>query len=306
MRLDYKILWFEDEKGWYEAILPDISDFLAEKGFELDPYRQVNDSDLETIIDEDKYDLILIDYNLLGGEKGDVVVEKIRDHKIYTDIVFYSQSGEKVVRDAAKEKGLDGVFCADRKRELFLDKVFKVIETTIKKVEDLNNMRGLVMASTSELDIKMERAIIEILKIFPPVDADNHKETIKSEFLESLNDRIKKITKIDPKSDIETLIKLIKEIGSYHKWRAMRRLCNSHKELKEFEPILSLYQKEIIDKRNILAHICEEIDESGKKILRSTLPGHEKYEFNETEAGEIRRQLKTYLENFNKILEKIQ
>lgn len=298
MTLDYKILWFEDEKGWYEAILPEISELLTEKGFTLVPHRQANGSDLDTIIDQDEYDLILIDYNLLGGEKGDAIIEKIRDHRIYTDIIFYSQSGEKIVRDAAKEKGLDGVFCADRRQELFLDKVFKVIETTIRKVEDLNNIRGLVMAYTSELDVKMTEVIIQILQDFPSKNMRKHKEIIKQKFIESLNIQIENTTKLDAKKDFE---QLIKEVGSYHKWRAIRRLCNEHKELKEYHSILSSYKEEIIDKRNILAHISEEIDESGKKRFH-----YKGYEFNEVEAIQIRNDLRKYSEIFSKILEKFQ
>lgn len=303
MTLDYKVLWFEDTPTWYEAILPDISDFLTENGFTLVPNRQESGSELEKIIEDDDYDLILIDYNLLDNEKGDILIQKIRDLKVYTDIVFYSQHGEKIVRDVAKEKGLDGVFCASRDQDEFLEKVFKVITTTIKKVVDLNNMRGLVMAYTGELDIKMAEVIIQLLQNFSSQYADKHKETIKKKFIESLEDRIKSMKKLDTQNDSD---KLVKKIESYHKWRAVLRLCSENEELKEFEPILSDYETAIIVKRNILAHICEEIDENGNKILRSTLPGHEEYTFNEAEAIQIRNDLRKYSEIFTKILEKFQ
>jgi len=262
MTLDYKILWFEDEKSWYEAILPDISEFLTENGFTLVPNRKENGRDFEKTTEEDDYDLILIDYNLLGNEKGDILIQKIRELKIYTDIVFYSQHGETIVRDTAKEKGLDGVFCADRKQDEFLEKVFRVIKTTIKKVEDLNNIRGLVMAYTSELDVRMEEAIMQILQKLPPAEAAKHKQTVQKKFVESLKDKIKSITKIDSKNDFD---KLVKKIESYHKWRAVIRLCNDHNDLREYESILASYQDEIIEKRNILAHICEEVDADGNK-----------------------------------------
>ena len=302
MTLDYEILWFEDEKGWYEAILPDIGEFLIQSGFTLVPHRQPNGSDLDKVIEDNDYDLILIDYNLLG-EYGDVLIEKIREHKIFTDIVFYSQNGEKVVRDVAKSKGLDGVFCADRQQDLFLEKVFKVIKTTIKKVEDLNNIRGLVMASTSELDIQIEDVIKKIIQVLPREVSRKQKETIKKKFIDSLKDRIKKLAKIDTEIDFEILIK---RIESSHKWRAVKRICNQQSELKNYDEILSLYKKEIIDKRNILAHICEEVDNKGNKILKSTLPGYEDYEFNEEEAIQIRSDLRKYSKIFNNIFESAQ
>ena len=302
MRLDYKILWFEDEKEWYEAILTDISEFLTENGFTMVSHRQPNGSDIDKIVEENDYDLILIDYNLLG-EYGDALIEKIREHKIFTDIVFYSQSGEMVVRDAAKAKGLDGVFCADRKQDMFLEKVFKVIKSTIKKVVDLNNIRGLIMASTSELDIQMEDVIQNIIQVLPPEVAVKQKATIKKKFIDSLKDRIKILVKLDIETDFENLIK---KLESYHKWRAVKRICGQQNELKNYEEILTPYQKEIIDKRNILAHICEEVDENGNKILKSTLSGYEDYEFNEVDAIQIRIDLRKYSEIFYKILESIQ
>lgn len=203
MTLDYKILWFEDEPAWYEAILTEIEEFLKGIGFLLESLRLDNGKELNGNFDE--YDLILIDYNLLG-EKGDDLIENIRNHQIFTDIIFYSQAGEQKVRDVVKEKGVDGVFCAGREQDPFLEKVFKVIKTTIKKVEDINNVRGLVMAHTSELDRKMEEVIDILISNMDDDESNKQKSIIKDKFIRSLNDRKKKVKAIATTDNLNTLL----------------------------------------------------------------------------------------------------
>jgi hypothetical protein len=65
---------------------------------------------------------------------------------------------------------LDGVFCAHR--EEFLDKFEKLFNANIRKVEDVNNLRGLVMAETADL----EEIKDEIIKLY-----DKHNNIKKDE-----------------------------------------------------------------------------------------------------------------------------
>lgn len=300
MNLEYKILWFEDSEDWYEAILPDVSEFLTDNGFTLIANRKDDGSDISEIFKNDNYDLILMDYNLVGGEIGDTLIDQIRQLGIYIDVIFYSQKGEKTVRNAMKEKGLDGVFCASRSQDEFLDKVQRVIKTTIKKVVDLNNIRGLVMASTSALDIQMEEAISKMLDNLPTNDSKKHKSIVKEKFMESLNGRLKKVKAIDEINDFENLLVTVE---SSHKWRATCRLCDTYENLSQYTDILKDYDKEIIARRNLLAHVTEEIDNTGNKTLKSRLPGKEPYVFNEAEAINVRNDLRKYAEVLNKIIE---
>jgi len=299
--LDYKILWFEDEETWYEAILPDISEYLSEMGFTLVPKRKDNGSDLEKIFDDDNYDLILMDYNLLG-EKGDNVIERIRNFEVYTNIIFYSQAGEKILRDSIASKGLDGVYCAHREQSEFREKVSDVISITIKKVVDLNNTRGLVMAYTSELDLTIEDLVKTIVLKIGEVEAKKQKEIIKSRFTKSLEDKLKKINEIDPQLNLNELLELL---DSSHKIRGLIRLCKTVEDLKEFVPLLDNYKVEILDIRNVLAHICEEVGEKGDKKLKSKLKGYEEFLFNDAKAIEIRNNIKKYSETLTTIAQKL-
>ena len=189
MRIEYKILWFEDNIQWYNSMFPTIDEFLEERGFELKCDRESDDSKLDDLLYRKGFDLILMDYNL-AGVKGDTLIEKIRDHKFYTEIVFYAQNGETVVRRIMREKAADGVYCSGRDFMEFEDKVTKVINTTIKKVEDLNNMRGLVMAEVSDLDQKMLSIIRNYYDCLSEQEKNDFMDYIKKKVLSSLASKI--------------------------------------------------------------------------------------------------------------------
>lgn len=197
MNLDYKILWFENEKDWYDSIISDVKEFIEDDlSFNFpDPIVKPDATNFDQIRLED-FDLILMDLNLLGDEKGDDIIKKIRDGEIYTDIIFYSSSGEKAVRIKVTDKELDGVYCVSRESDKFLPKLRNIIETTIKKVQDINNMRGLVMSQVAEIDQQM----CAILDEFALKDTSSDKdisirffEKRKKRLIESLDKKMKNI-----------------------------------------------------------------------------------------------------------------
>ena len=151
MKLEYKILWFEDIEASFNAKKRLVKRVVEGLGFIFpEPRNEVNAENLDTI-DFPSYDLIIADFNLANGEKGSDILNTIREKGIYTEVVFYSSQGEDYVRNELRNFQIDGAYCADRANEDFIDKVEKVIHTTVKKVQDLNNMRGLIMAETSDI-----------------------------------------------------------------------------------------------------------------------------------------------------------
>jgi DNA-binding NarL/FixJ family response regulator len=300
MKLEYKILWFEDNESWYNSIYPLIEDFLHENGFELNPRRESGGDNIDCFINNEEFDLIIMDFNLAGA-KGDKLIESLRQHQIYTEIVFYSQNGAQAVRDAVISKGVDGVFCASRDTEEFEEKVTKVIYNTIKKVQDVNNLRGLVIAETSELDEKM----IDIIALFCSV-SESHKVELLKKTIENREDRLKDLKKVTP--SIMERDKLCSMLESFDRLRAVLRLI-SNIETKPFTANVALlttcYKKEIIDIRNILAHVKEETDKNGKKILKSKMIGHETFEFNDQKCIEIRKDIQKHAENLDYILQNV-
>ena len=301
MNIDYKILWFEDDKDWYDSIKSFIEDYLTENGFNFISSRYESGGDLEQILKDDDYDLILVDYNL-PGELGDKLIERLRRFDLYTDIVFYSQNGADKVRHALQEKAVEGVYCAGRGREDFEEKVQSVIWTTIKKVQDLNNMRGLVIAKVSDLDNDMESIIFKKVKNSDPEEEIKIKNDIKNKLIESLKDKLKVVERLDMDSEFENLMK---KIETYNKWRIVYNFCEDQEKLNEYKEIVYAFNSEVIDVRNKMAHLKEDVDEEGKKILKGTRKEDEDFVFNDAKCIEIRRNLNKHSETFSNIKELI-
>lgn len=295
MNLKYNILWFENDEDWYESIVDSIREIIEDElGFKMKtPLLKKNGDELENI-DFSDYDLILMDLNLDKSPTGDKLIKKIRDFEVFTNIVFYSSEGISKVSEKIKELELEGVYFSSRDGNSFVKKVEKIIYATIKKVQDINNMRGLVMAEVAELDLKMA----ELLKSYACSLQAEQKEIFidcrKKSVLESLNDMITKFEKICDDSIFGH-----RDFNTNHKWRSVKKIAKNIGDVEILQK-LEDYEKEIIQKRNKLAHVKEVLSENGQRSLADG-----DFIFNDDTCRIIRKDLQKHSDNFDKIKEKL-
>lgn len=160
MNIDFNILWFEDNASWYRATSKEIDRYIIDHNFKSNFDAHKTDDIDFNFVKANKYDLILMDYKLISVT-GDVIIEKIRQNQILTDIVFYSSEFEDMKSKINKGNHLlDGVYFTDRKDEFFSPKVFGVINKIIRKSEEIVNLRGIVMDNTCEFDEIMKEILI--------------------------------------------------------------------------------------------------------------------------------------------------
>lgn len=155
MRLDFNVLWVDDQPGSVANQIKSIASQMAAEGFEFKPRQCTTLEQVEAAISEDVFtdevDLILVDWDLGNGAHGEDAIERIRETVQYKDVVFYSgQSSVVELRQKAFDKQLEGVYCASR--EGLVDEVVGVFDSLIKKVLDLDHTRGIVMGATSDID----------------------------------------------------------------------------------------------------------------------------------------------------------
>lgn len=308
MKLKYKILWIENEEDWVESIEDQIQEYLEDLGFN---YEMKLIGKEEKNIAYNDYDLILMDLNLADQPNGAELISKIRDLGTYTDVVFYSSMGIDELRAKGKEKELEGVYYSGRTPETsFINKVKAVIDSTIKKVQDLDNVRGLVMAEVSELDIRM-------LSLIDTYYIQKGSEAKTREFKKHLVDDIEKATRKRLTSSENcdkqckhkwnglTIQEIVNdfEFDASRKARAIRLIIDTEKipykaKNKNF---FEDYLQDMLNMRNNLAH-CVSCIKDGKEIL-ITKKGE--MVFDEKKFQEIRKQIKGYNELFNSIEVKI-
>lgn len=192
MRLDYSILWIEDNSEFIESICDDIGEHIKECGFvpHIKIYNSIDDKDLAALNGKE-YDLMLIDYQLasVGGEfidNGKDVIRKIRERKVYTNILFYS-SDYKKIKDMV---GLDGVFI--RNRDILsleqISELYGIIDFLMEGGIDINVMRGIVMSEVAEIDMI-------IWNIIKKMDCEEEREKLCSFVKERIADRSKGLAK---------------------------------------------------------------------------------------------------------------
>ncbi len=164
MKIDYKILWIEDQPNEVEFHVKAIERKLGELGFnlKLDVRLTISNDDLQVLEERleiyNPYDLIIFDYDLGGNQTTGAEIAHSLRRLIYTDMIFYSSKPAEDMRRALFDLRVDGVYIVTR-TDLHRD-VSEIIEDQLKRICDLNNMRGVVLDEMSKLDKKM-RLLLE-------------------------------------------------------------------------------------------------------------------------------------------------
>lgn len=302
MRLKYKILWVENDSDWVESIEEEIK-VLVEQQYGFDFDRTFSSKQNDAIMFND-YDLILMDLNLESEPTGDVLIKNIRDREIYTDVIFYSADGLQKIKQKAHDLDLEGVYFASRDKNLFINKVNSVIKTTIHKVQDLNNLRGLVMAEVSELDVLMSDIINkyyvlsaseEKTRLFQKHITKPQEQRIKNS-LENCTGESKMCCHVWKNSSID---KIIPELESYSMAKAINYVIPSGFYSPQRANFLEDYNADIISIRNQLAH-CKSVNIDGKEVLK-TRKGDAT--FNDEDFKRIRLNIRKYSDLFKQMLE---
>jgi vacuolar-type H+-ATPase subunit I/STV1 len=279
MKLVYKILWIDNEDSIYKNHQDTIKEHLENLGFEpqikkLQDFQSFESANLAL----DSYDLFLLDYKLKNGENGNKIVQEIREkHSVYTEIIFYSGVAEQARKQIFDDK-LNGVYITSRDYEEFEDDVLGIIDVTIKKTQDINNLRGLIMAEVAELDRLKEKIIIKATVITEEFDT---KKYILKTLKKSYDDNLKQVEKYKEDS-IETILDKL-YVDSDKKARTINKINGS------FDA--KIYRNIILEKRNKFAHIeeCDGVDEHGNacKVI-GDIP------FTEENCIKIRKEIKNY------------
>ena len=158
MKLEYRILWFEDDQESVTDIVDALRGLLSQQGFELKCEwgkcdASVMQQTVERLRKYNPYDLMVFDYDLGSGLKGEELAQELRS-KIWTDILYYSANrSSRELLGGMVDHNVEGVFCAVRQN--LEDRIWAIVESQIKRICDLNNMRGIVLDAMSSVDAKI-------------------------------------------------------------------------------------------------------------------------------------------------------
>lgn len=260
MRLDFNVLWVDDQPNYLDAQIVAIKARMAEEGFSFNPTQCTNISEVEALIAgdvfQDEIDLIMVDWDLGNEVKGQDVIERIRQVVRYKDVIFYSSLTPAAdLRQLAFNQKLEGVYCAS-KGEL-VEEVLGVFEALVKKVLDLDHTRGIVMGATSDID----HLVNTCLNTAHSKLDDVGKEKFIGEALQRIADKVKSVSKqgdkIKSAPSVDALFKAHMLFTSDDRLRMLAAILEmdafvAHASARN---TIETYRTGVVQKRNTLGHM---------------------------------------------------
>lgn len=319
MDLTFRIIWFEDVDEWYNTTSRRVSKYITKKNFKVDIKRVKKASDFDLgEYQLQNYDLLIVDYELEkiyepNGVKsiyGTQIIHMIRNGNFLNDILFYSSHGFDVINEVMKQEGLQGVFIADRNNGEFLEKVQLLVDKAVRRTENLINIRGIVMDTTSGFDNKIR----DLVSIIWPILGDEEAKIANNIKKKILKDNIKTAEKLDEKypninvSNIDDLLSE-RDFSAIRQARLLSWCIESNEILKkrlqetlkkylhlnngeEQEKFFQLYKNDIVLYRNALAHVKSTPSIESKVIIGEV--GGKSVEFDQQLCDKLRKTLISY------------
>jgi hypothetical protein len=294
MNLNFSILWFDDSETYFDSLdLEPLQNAIMSWGFSPNIKTVTNPEDFNSYSPFKPFDLIVIDENLEEYPNGDVFISDIRNHSIYTEIVFYSASSVEELWDAIHAKYLEGVYVTNRND--LIPKIIRVGLQSVRKVLDLENMRGIVMAEVGELDHLLE----EIIAVGVGGLDEPERVQIFTRFYEGAckqsQTQMARLEAFNAKPEISKMLDLC---DSDKRWQNLNRIWKHHAKLQGRDRIGD-YQSEILQPRNFLAHGKPELQQDGSYVFHYF---DKNYPFNDQVSTDLRKTILKYKGEFSSIL----
>ncbi len=259
MRLDFNVLWVDDQPNAISSQITPIKAQMADEGFRFNPTLCKSIAEIKTLIAgdvfQDEVDLILVDWDLGGGVHGQDVIEHVRQVAPYKDVVFYSaRTPAADLRGIACSRGLEGIYCANR--EELVSEVLGVFESLVKKVLDLDHTRGIVMGATSDIDHMIHTCLAQIEAKLD----DNGKKKLVGQAIKRVKERVKDIAKkgaeLETAASVTTILEAHMIFGANDRLRMLRRLLEDDPNHAQSVGMIASYMDKVVPERNVLGHMA--------------------------------------------------
>lgn len=327
MRLNYKILWFEDDdEVIHESVGPKIEQYLAALGFQLQIVHKYNGEDLETLLKDKSYDLIVTDLNLGEHETGEDLIDEIRKGNILTEVLLYSANATELNNIVVKKGWIERASFSIGIANL-TDRLKEIIFLTVRKHQEVNNIRGLVIAETIVLEHKIESILLKFFQSSEDVIVSERKknifENVKKRKIEKHQEDLKLITEVQF-TEIQDLIDkdILTASNSFDVLHAILKdsikqiqsqLQNVSGQLREqlqekvgaiqsLKDGVNSFRDEILKIRNTLAHVDEKYNEEGVPYLITKNKQGKEIKIDDEMCIKIRKDLRKHGENLEQIM----
>ena len=259
MRLDFNVLWVEDQPRLVQSQIKVIATHMKDHGFEFQPtlcrsMDEVRGRVADSVF-TDEIDLILVDWDLGEHVEGQTAISEIREHIQYKDVIFYSANNAvNELRKLAFASELEGIYYVTR--EGLVDEVVGVFESLVKKVLDLDHVRGIVMGATSDIDYMVTECL---LRLHNNADSGG-KQSLLTDALNRVDRKLEELVEsIDKLKKVDAFPKVLEVHAVFTANDRLRMLSqlledDALKAHAGYRPDVTAYIANVVPDRNILGH----------------------------------------------------
>ena len=296
MRLEFKILWFENQPQDVRTQVEEIEEHLRAVGF-IPHIEMVPDgSNVESFGRSqelyDDFDLVVVDYDLgHPGQNGDWVAKQVRRHFGFTDIIFYSGKRPGDLRKLVQEGGVDGVYCFNRPD--LAEKLTIHIDQVMRRLSRLEAMRGLAMGVVGRCDDELKSILLYAF------EKSAHEE--RKNFEEKLGELVDSARQVGERNfenctNFEEKLQS-RSVTSFTLYKLVLHILKGDGRCIPERKFLCDYNDHVLEPRNRLAHAVEKRTENGWAVESETKPALTVADF-----PELRKNLASHLKNIYGIL----
>lgn len=315
MNISFKVLWFEDEMSWRPSAERKMKEIIEKHN--LLPqivWKKGDEEDAEDELKKD-YDLILMDYEL-RGTTGNVLIKRLRESDIYTDVLFYSGNFDGMVmalynidENNPNVEPVDGVYFSYRKREELYSKLQRIIDKIVRKMQDVVNLRGVVLDNVSGFESQMQTILSLAVNKFSDFQIENLNNYTKKKLVRPAKEEYNKKMEAIEENE-QTLQALMAApdylLDSYKKARLIGKVVNILMNEygmtldEKYHKFADVYYKDIIRYRNALGHAVRS-NSNDRDIYVGDIDG-EPVIFTE----ELFRTMRASINEYQKVIDKIE
>lgn len=268
MRLDFNLLWVEDQQNLVENQRNRMQFLMEREGFRLQVKFAASIVEAMEVLSDNIYgdhiDMIVMDYDLGSGMAGDEGLLIIRNTFAYKDIVFYSAQANNLIEKVAGKK-VQGIYCSSR--DDLPDTVQGVFESLIRKVLDIDHARGIVMGATSYIDHFINDCLITLFNCSNETCQTSTLQVLGRHIQEKRTNLEKNLKELECLTNLSSLSDKHAIYTSYDRIRLLVNILQINQIHAEKVVDLKNYMVSTLPKRNDLAHIEVKIDGFSRKLI---------------------------------------
>jgi hypothetical protein len=271
VRLDFNVLWVEDQPTYIDGQIKSIAREMEKEGFQFKAHLCKSIKEVRGLTKEDVFndevDLILVDWDLGKGAHGEDVIAAVRQEIPYKDVIFYSaQTPAGTLRNLVHKNAIEGVFCVSRGG--LVDEVTGVFDSLVKKVLDLDHTRGIVMGATSDIDQMVGECLVVIHGGLDGAGQAGLIEGVLVQIDKKLAKWAKEAAKLRKKPTMATLMKANVIFSAYDRlaFLAGELEKDAFKMHAAARQSVLLYRDRVVPKRNQLGHLVLHADGKPKAV----------------------------------------